>query len=122
MKRTYGFTMVELMSAIVLLVIVSSLVLLQKSNIDASNRDKDRKTAVNAIYYGLKEGYFPQNQNYPIKVSKETLPYVDPSSFTELGNDKYDVQYHGLNCDGAKCQNFEIRVRLEKESVYKKEG
>ena len=121
MKRMSGFTIIELISAIVLICIIVGLVFLQKNNIDASTRDEQRKTAVNAIYYGLKEGYFPKNQSYPLEINSKTLPYIDPSSFTQIGDDsKYKIDYQALNCEGVICQGFVIKTKLEKESNYQK--
>ncbi|MDO8335917.1 MAG: type II secretion system protein [Candidatus Saccharibacteria bacterium] len=121
MKRTSGFTVIELISAVVLVFLVGTLVLIQKNNIDASSRDQQRKTFTNSIYYGLKNGYFTQKGSYPASIDKATLPYVDPKSFDLVGSDpKYTLHYKGLDCDGNSCKGFEIRINLEKEAVYKK--
>jgi type II secretory pathway pseudopilin PulG len=121
MKRTSGFTVIELISAVVLVIVVGTLVVLQKNNLDAANRDQERKTSVNAIYYGLKEGYLPQHNSYPVAVNKDILPYVAPSSFERIGDDpKYDLHYQGLDCEAANCKGFEIKINLEKEATYKK--
>ena len=119
MRRTSGFTIIELISAVVLVAIVGTLVILQKNNLDAGTRDQQRKTSVNAIYYGLKQGYFVQNGNYPNEINATILPYVDPKSFEDVGDDpKYTIRYRGLDCEGAKCANFEIKTDLEKEATY----
>ncbi len=121
MKRTSGFTVIEVISAVVLVTIVGTLVVLQKNNIDAASRDQQRKTSVNAVYYGLKEGYLPQHNSYPIVVNKDTLPYVSPSSFELVGDDpKYKMHYQGLDCEAATCKGFEIKINLEKEATYSK--
>ena len=121
MKRASGFTIIELMSCLVLLCLIGALIILQKNNLDASQRDKERKNSVNAIYYGLTEGYLTANQSYPASLSNKDLPYVDPQAFKQVGDDpQYKFHYRGLNCDAAACKNFEIKVRLEREAEYKK--
>ncbi len=121
MKRASGFTVIELMSCLVLLCIVGGLVVLQKNNLDASQRDRDRKTAVNAIYYGLKEGYVIEHKSYPVSIDSKSLPYVNPQAFQQIGDDSiYKMHYRGLDCDSDKCKKFEIKVKLEKEAEYKK--
>lgn len=121
MKRASGFTVIELLSCIVLLCIVGTLILIQKNNIDASSRDQERKTAINAIYYGLKEGYVAEHKSYPTAINKETMPYIDPKSFEPVGDDpQYKLEYRGLDCTGTSCQKFEIRTKLEREAEYKK--
>lgn len=121
MKRASGFTVIELISCIALLCIVGTLILIQKNNIDAAARDQERKTAINAVYYGLKEGYVVEHKSYPVTISKEILPYVDPKSFEPVGDDAaYKLHYQGLDCVGTSCQKFEIKTKLEKEAEYKK--
>lgn len=121
MKRTSGFTVIELVSTLVLVFVVVTLILIQKNNLDASGRDQDRKTATNAIYYGLKEVYYVQNKSYPVGVDSKKLPYIDPKSFVQIGDDsKYKLHYSGLDCSGSSCKNFELKINLEKEATYKK--
>lgn len=121
MKRASGFTVIELLSCLVLLCIIGGLVVLQKNNLDASQRDRDRKTAVNAIYYGLKEGYQIDHKSYPVTIESKMLPYVNPDSFKQIGDDPlYKIRYRGLDCEADVCKKFEITVKLEKEADYKK--
>lgn len=120
MRRNQGFTVVELLVALILVFIIAILVVLQKSDIDASHRDQQRKSNVNAMYYALKEGYYPKNQSYPTEANQKTLPYIDPAAFKQVGDSEYKIVYKGLNCDNQACQKFSISVRLEKEETYKK--
>lgn len=121
MRRTSGFTVIELISAVVLVVIVGTLVVLQKNNLDAASRDQQRKTSVNAIYYGLKQGYFAKTGSYPSVLDKNSMPYVDPKALQQVGNDKqYALKYRGLDCENTKCKGFELKTNLEKEATYKK--
>lgn len=121
MRRTSGFTVIELISAVVLVIIVGTLVVLQKNNLDAASRDQQRKTSINAIYYGLKQGYFTKAGYYPPTLEPTAMPYIDPKSFQQVGSDKqYTVKYRGLDCENAKCKGFELKNNLEKEATYTK--
>lgn len=120
MKRDNGFTVIELFVALTLTIIVGILIIVQKNDIDASQRDNQRKTAVNAIYYGLKEGYYPNKKHYPVSVDTKTLPYVLPESFKTVGDDVYKVHYIGLGCQNNICTSFKLKVKLEKEAEYVK--
>jgi|JRYK01.1.fsa_nt_gb type II secretory pathway pseudopilin PulG len=123
MKRNAGFTVIELFSALVVVLVIASLVIVQKNTIDATRRDQDRKTAVNAMYYGLKNAFFLQNNHYPTQINPTVLPYIDPTHFKLIGDDKkYKVTYRGLDCKGTTCQRFELRVPLEKEATYIKKS
>ena len=121
MNRTQGFTVIELLVALVLVLIIGTIALVQKNDLDASTRDQKRKISVNAMYYGLKEGYFKQNKSYPSTISKENLLFIDPASFVLVGNDKeYTIHYKGLNCEANACADFLVTTKLEKESEYKR--
>jgi prepilin-type N-terminal cleavage/methylation domain-containing protein len=120
MKRNHGFTIIELLTVLTLTVIVTSLLITQKSSVDASLRDKDRKAALNSIYYGLKEGYYPTHQSYPSTINKKILPYTNPDTFSTVGDDIFAIHYIGKNCSDGKCQGFELKVKLEKEATYSK--
>lgn len=120
MRRQNGFTIIELLVALTLTVIVGVLIVIQKNDIDASHRDDQRKTAVNALYYGLKEGYYPSAKSYPTSINAKTLPYILPESFKTIGDEVYKIRYIGLNCRDGSCQGFDIKVKLEKEAEYTK--
>ena len=125
MRRNQGFTIIELLFALTLVIILASLVIIQKNNIDASTRDRERKTAINAFYYGLKEGYYKEHKSYPTTLSKENLPYIDPALFKDpqgkvIGQNGSDYHYFAKDCEGNNCTSFELRVKLEKEAEYTK--
>jgi prepilin-type N-terminal cleavage/methylation domain-containing protein len=120
-----GFTIIELIVAIVILLLVGTLTIMQKNDVEASQRDQTRKTAVNAFYYGLKQGYFKQHNAYPPSIDDKKLPYIDKSLFTDprgkkIGIPKSDYHYRGLNCEADACKKFEVSAKLEKEDIYKK--
>lgn len=121
MRKNAGFTVIELLTALVLVIAIFVLAIAQKNDLDASKRDQQRKAGVNAIYYALKNGYYLQNKYYPTSVDAKKLPYIDPASFKTIGDDnKYDIHYRGLDCTGENCKRFEIKVELEKEATYQK--
>ncbi len=125
MRRSNGFTVIELLVAIVLLVVIGALVAIQKNDLDASRRDQERKTAVNSFYFGLTQGFYKQNQFYPTSIDEKKLPYIDKALFTDprgkkIGLPASEYHYRGLDCTAEKCKKFEVHANLEKESRYKK--
>lgn len=121
MRKNSGFTVIELITALVLVIVILVLAIAQKNDLDASKRDQQRKTNVNSIYYALTNAYYLQNKYYPTSIDAKKLPYIDPASFKTVGDDsKYDMHYRGLDCNGENCKKFEIKVELEKEAPYQK--
>lgn len=125
MKREHGFTVIELIVVILFLAATASILLIQKGNLSAANRDSQRKTAINAMYYSLEEVYFERNGNYPAKIDSKTLRAMDPDLFKDpygvtLGEADSDYRYEGINCDNNKCKGYSLRANLEKEDDYVK--
>lgn len=123
MKRTSGFTVIELMTVIVFLAIAATVLVVQKNNLSAAQRDNDRKVAINAMYYGLEEAFYPQNKYYPAKIDAATLKTVDPDLFTdpygvEMNEPDANYRYEGTNCTDNKCKSYSLRTILEKEADY----
>ena len=58
MKNKSGFTILELAIVIAVAGFALAIGFVQKMNVDAMNRDKDRKIAINAMYYALEESFF----------------------------------------------------------------
>jgi Tfp pilus assembly protein PilE len=127
MKRSTGFTVIELLVAVLFLASASAILFTQRTNLVAIQRDTTRKTAINAMYYSLEEVYYPaHNNSYPAKLDKATLPSVDPALFTDpngktLGDSSSNYRYEGTNCstDGV-CKSYTLRALLEKEADYVK--
>ena len=65
MKRTAGFTVIEVIAVTLFLSVATILLLIQRENIAATHRDDQRKTAINAMHYALEEVYYVQNKAYP---------------------------------------------------------
>lgn len=124
MRSKKGFTMLELILCIVFVGIFVVLFFLQKVNVEAMNRDENRKTAINAIYYALEEGYYAENGYYPEKIDKaETLPWIDPNLFTDpygmnLWSANSTYSYEASDCKDGKCQQYTLRSTMEKEADY----
>lgn len=124
MKKKSGFTVIELVVVIAFAGLVLGVFFLQKSNVDAMNRDDKRKTALNAMYYALEEGFYAKNGFYPESISEENLTVMDPNLFTDpnginLGKEGSDYSYTPANCDNnGKCKEYILRAVLEKEDIY----
>lgn len=78
-----GFTVVELLLVVALLITASILTFIQINNLTVANQNAQRKIAINAIHYSLEEVYFKKNQGYPSVLNASALPSVDPSLFTD---------------------------------------
>lgn len=126
-SRAHGFTVVELIIAIIFLAGAGALFLIQKQNVEAINRDTQRKTAINAMYYNLKEVYFTANQSYPRTISSANLKAMDPALLKDPNGKaagEQDSQYRYLpsGCNGDACTGFMLRTTLERESDYIKQN
>lgn len=141
MKKQRGFTVVEVMVAIVVLCLMTYFFIVQRGDLEKADRDNQRKQAINAMYYVLTEDYYKDNGYYPRTISRKTLPAVDPKLFTDpsgytldgdrcVYTDKKDKQrldgkceysYESKDCDGdGKCRGFTLRAKMEAEGEYKK--
>lgn len=125
MKRTQGFTVIELIVVILFLASATVLLFMQRNSLVATDRDKQRKTAINAMYYNLEEVFFAKNGYYPATVDSKKLTAMDPDLFKDpdgkaLGTSESDYRYDGVSCDNDKCQGYTLRADLEKEDDYVK--
>jgi len=120
-----GFTIIELLFVIVLLVAASVLFFVQKNNLEVASRDEVRKTSINAMYYSIEEVYFKANNFYPRTIDTATLPSVDPALFKDpngikIGESNSNYRYEPYNCEGDQCKNYTLRTILENEDDYVK--
>jgi type II secretory pathway pseudopilin PulG len=127
MRRTEGFTIVELVVAVAFLLLAGGLFLVQKTDLDTTHRDQKRKTAINAIFYNLDELYYATNGNYPEKIDSGTLKGLDPALLKDpegraVGEAKSDYRYEPQGCFDGKCKNIILRTKLEKEADFVKES
>lgn len=124
MKRTSGFTVLELLVIIVVLAVGSWLFFSEKSRVDAVQRDSQRKIAINAMYYNLEEVFYEKNRYYPANIDSKTLRAMDPGLFTDplgvkLGEEGADYRYTGKDCTtNNHCKGYELRSSLEREADY----
>lgn len=125
MKHQRGFTVVELIVAIVFVGAATVLFLFQKANLEAMKRDESRKIAVNAMYYNLEEVYYEKNKSYPAKIDSKILRAMDPELFTDptgvkMNEEGSNYRYEGLSCDNDICKAYRLTSSMEKEAEYVK--
>lgn len=123
MKTKKGFTVLEIIIVSIFVLLALILFFIQKSNIDAMDRDEKRKTAINAMYYALEEGFYKDNKYYPETISEENIKIIDPSLWTDpygvnLGDPASSYSYEPANCTDGKCKEYILKADLEKEDVY----
>ena len=124
---TKGFTVIELLFIIVIVATASVIFFVQKNTIEVAARDDTRKTAINAMHYGLEEVYYTENQSYPRTIDSKTLRSVDPELFTDpfnvpLGDGGSDYRYEATNCTDDACESYTLRAVLENEDDYTKKN
>lgn len=122
-----GFTIIELLVVITIVIAASVLFFLQKNNLEIANRDDQRKTSINAIHYSLEEVFYENNNYYPRTVDENVLPSVDPALFADpqgvkIGEGNSDYRYEPTDCDGDRCQSYTLRTTLENEADFIKEN
>ena len=120
-----GFTILEIVIVGVFATLLLILFFVQKGNIDAMERDEDRKIAINAMYYALEEGYYKEHGYYPETISEENIKIIDPALWTDpfginLGNPNSSYSYEPADCNGGKCKEYILKAKLEKEDTYVK--
>lgn len=126
MKLKKGFTVIELLVIIVLLGVGAWLFVNEKSSVEATERDSQRKIAINAMYYGLEEVFYEKNNYYPNTIDSKTLRSVDPSLFTDpngtaWGDASSNYHYAGIGCNtNNHCSGYKLYATMEKEADYTK--
>ena len=125
MKRR-GFTVIELLVVLVILIVGAWLFFSEQDNVNAVQRDSARKVAINAMYYNLEEVYYPQHNYYPQHIDSKTLRAMDPALFTDptsivLGQSDSDYRYDATGCStDGHCIGYTLRSIMERESDYVK--
>lgn len=120
-----GFTVIELLVVVALLVGAGAIFWVQKNNIQVAARDDSRRVAINAMYYNLEDVYYAKNKSYPASIDEKVLTSMDSELFTDpdgakLGEADADYRYEPLNCDGNKCAGYALRSAMENEADYVK--
>ena len=128
MKNEKGFTVIELVVFIVILTVLAVFFIIQKDDLDATYADREKKIAVNAMYYSLTDIYHPEHGYYPSSIDEATLKGIDPELLKDYSGvyiyeADSEYKYEGLDCDGeGKCKQFKLSVELEKEPEFIKES
>ena len=127
MNKKKGFTVPELVVVLLFATLLLVLFFVQKSNVDAMDRDAKRKMAINAMYYALEEGYYAEHGYYPETISEQNLTVMDPALFTDplganLGTEGSSYSYEPANCENGICKEYTLRATLEKEDTYVKKS
>jgi prepilin-type N-terminal cleavage/methylation domain-containing protein len=140
-QRQAGFTVIELILAIVVLAALAAFFAIQRNDLEVTARDQARKVAINAFYYDLTEVFYAENKYYPSTISRENLVAVDPALFTDptgytlAGSDctyeditgatatdgDCEYSYSTSDCnDKGECQSFTLTAIMESEDNYVK--
>lgn len=127
MRTSRGFTVIELIIAIALIALAGAVFFNQKQTLEAESRDLQRKTAINTIDYALREVYFPKHGAYPRVVNQQTLQVVEPGHFKDpagrdISQPNSDYRYEPAQCQGDKCQAYQLRTVLEREADFVKDS
>lgn len=123
MKRSLGFTVVELLVVVLILAGASVLFYMQRNTVLEARQDTQRKTAINAMYYNLEEVFYKQNNFYPETISSSVLTAMDPELFKDpdgraLGEQDSDYRYEATDCDAGKCKGYSLRTTLMNEADF----
>ena len=128
MNEKKGFTVIELMIVGAFAALLLVIGFIQKANVEAMDRDDQRKIAINAMYYALEEYYYPKYGYYPETIDETVQPVIDPQLLTDplgtnLGIDGSSYSYEVANCNSENhCREYTLRAQLEKEDTYIKKG
>jgi Tfp pilus assembly protein PilE len=120
-----GFTVLELIIAIVFVLVAGTVFYVQKRDLEVQARDSTRKTAINAVYYNLEDVYYAANHAYPQKLTSDQLKGLDPSLLKDpegvaVGEQNSDYSYDAKDCTDGKCKSYTLRANLEHEADYTK--
>lgn len=123
MQKQRGFTVFELIIAIVFLVVAGTFFYIQKRDLEVANRDSHRKTAMNSVYYTLEDVYYHANAGYPEHLTADQLKGLDPAELKDpngkaVGQEGSDYAYEPKDCADGKCKSYTLTANLENEADY----
>ena len=121
-----GFTIIELLVFIVVLVTIAVVAVSNIRDLRAQNRDQSSKVDINAVFYQL-EVFHEKNGYYPDKIDKAQLKGLEAENLKDKngltineGGSAY--QYKPIGCQDSKCKSFTLTSQLEKEAPYIKQS
>lgn len=125
MQKQRGFTVLELIIAVIFLVAAGTIFFIQKRDLETANRDSQRKTAINAIYYNLEYVYYPTFSGYPEHLTTDGLKGLDPATLKDphgkaVGEQGSDYSYTPKDCTNGICKSYTLTANLENEADYTK--
>lgn len=123
MQKQRGFTVIELIVAVVFLLVAGTFFFIQKRDLEVASRDTIRKTAINSMYYTLEDVYYPANTGYPEHLTADQLKGLDPSELKDpggkaVGQEGSDYAYTPKDCTDGKCKSYTLTANLENEADY----
>lgn len=124
MKTTSGFTAIEALTLFIAISVLAAISLGQYQTLQSIHRDQDRKVAINAMYYNLKEVVKPKLGGYPRTLKAADLRAMDPAlrkdpNGVAIGNARSDYRYEPTGCNGGDiCKDFTLRSTLERETDF----
>lgn len=119
-----GFTVIELLVAMVVLIVIGVVFVAQKSSLESASRDDKRRTAINAMYYNLEDIFYAKNMYYPKTINEKNLTAMDSALFTDptgkkIGDSQSNYRYEPLNCNlEGQCKGYNLRTTLENEADF----
>ena len=127
MNKRNGFTVIELLVVIAFLIAVAVLGFFQLSKIRNESDNTKKRTAINAMYYSLEEGFYAKNGYYPEKIEDKTLLTMDTALLNDPNNKKIGdrasaYRYEAANCNNGKYKSYKLRAVLADEDNYIKES
>lgn len=125
--RQRGFTVLELIIAVVFLLAAATIFYVQKRDLEVANRDSLRKQAVNSLYYTLEDVYFTANQNYPERLAADQLKGIDPAVLKDpsgitVGEYGSNYRYEPKDCTDGKCKSYVLTADLEHEADFERQS
>jgi prepilin-type N-terminal cleavage/methylation domain-containing protein len=134
-RQKRGFTTVELVVAIVVFGILTTLFFFQHSTQRAFQRDDARKVAINSIFYTLEVVFFQNYGYYPEQIMLEsfntetgeiypaTLPTLNPALLIDplgrpINTPDSDFRFEPSDCHNGRCFEFRLSSRMEREGEY----
>ncbi len=125
MKRQHGFTVLELIIAIVILLAAGGIFFVQKRNLEIARTDSQAKSAINAIYYNLEDIYYPVQLKYPEHLTADQLKGLDPADLKDpsgkaIGEQDSSYRYEPKDCLEGRCKSYTLTADLQNEGDFVK--